>query len=94
MRLLRHTLKLIVLLALIGLAVALYYVANPNLPSFDPPKELHYLQQWNDEQRQTYYYTPRAPRLRACATTGLQRWRCPSARRSSPASTTSPVLAS
>ncbi|WFC62577.1 hypothetical protein EWH21_12895 [Pseudomonas sp. REST10] len=58
MRLLRHTLKLIVLLALIGLAVALYYVANPNLPSFDPPKELHYLQQWNDEQRQTYYYTP------------------------------------
>lgn len=58
MRLLRRTLKLIILLALIGLAVVLYYVANPNLPTYQQPEQLHYLQQWSDEQRQTYYYTP------------------------------------
>jgi len=58
MRLLRRTLKLVILLALIGLAVALYYVANPNLPTYQQPSELHYLQQWSEEQRQTYYYTP------------------------------------
>lgn len=58
MRLLRRTLKLVILLALIGLAVVLYYVANPNLPTYQQPSELHYLDQWSDEQRQTYYYTP------------------------------------
>uniref|UniRef100_A4XUB1 Cytochrome c domain-containing protein n=1 Tax=Ectopseudomonas mendocina (strain ymp) TaxID=399739 RepID=A4XUB1_ECTM1 len=58
MRLLRRTLKLVLVLVLIGLAVVLYYVANPNLPRFEPPEQLHYLQQWSDEQRQTYYYTP------------------------------------
>nr|WP_100548896.1 MULTISPECIES: di-heme-cytochrome C peroxidase [unclassified Pseudomonas] len=58
MRLLRRTLKLFILLALIGLAVALYYVANPNLPTYQQPSDLHYLDQWNEEQRQTYYYTP------------------------------------
>ncbi len=58
MRLLRRTLKLVLVLVLIGLAVVLYYVANPNLPKFEPPEQLHYLQQWSDEQRQTYYYTP------------------------------------
>ncbi|WP_161867104.1 di-heme-cytochrome C peroxidase [Pseudomonas yangonensis] len=58
MRLLRRTLKFVILLALVGLAVVLYYVANPNLPTYQQPNELHYLQQWSDEQRQTYYYTP------------------------------------
>ncbi|WP_417702488.1 di-heme-cytochrome C peroxidase [Pseudomonas sp.] len=58
MRLLRRTLKFVILLALIGLAVALYYVANPNLPTYQQPSELHYLDQWSEEQRQTYYYTP------------------------------------
>lgn len=58
MRLLRRTLKLIIALVLIGLAVALYYVANPNLPSYQQPSALHYLEQWSEEQRQTYYYTP------------------------------------
>ncbi|RMH86025.1 hypothetical protein EA796_06195 [Pseudomonas sp. AOB-7] len=58
MRLLRRTLKLILLLALIGLAVVLYYIANPNLPTFEQPSQLHYLEQWSDEERQTYYYTP------------------------------------
>ncbi|QSL92388.1 hypothetical protein JWV26_22010 [Ectopseudomonas toyotomiensis] len=58
MRLLRRTLKIFILLALIGLAVALYYVANPNLPTYQQPRDLHYLDQWSEEQRQTYYYTP------------------------------------
>jgi len=58
MRLLRRALKLFILLALIGLAVALYYVANPNLPTYQQPSDLHYLNQWGEEQRQTYYYTP------------------------------------
>ncbi|WFS16420.1 di-heme-cytochrome C peroxidase [Pseudomonas sp. 905_Psudmo1] len=58
MRLLRRALKLFILLALIGLAVALYYVANPNLPTYQQPSDLHYLDQWGEEQRQTYYYTP------------------------------------
>lgn len=58
MRLLRRTLKLVILLALIVLAVALYYVANPNLPTYQQPSDLHYLDQWGEEQRQTYYYTP------------------------------------
>ncbi|MFI8743641.1 di-heme-cytochrome C peroxidase [Pseudomonas sp. NPDC077186] len=58
MRLLRRTLKLVLLLVLIGLAVVLYYVANPNLPTFEQPSQLHYLEQWSDEERQTYYYTP------------------------------------
>lgn len=58
MRLLRRTLKLVILLALIGLAVVLYYIANPNLPTYQQPSDLHYLDQWSEEQRQTYYYTP------------------------------------
>lgn len=58
MRLLRRTLKLVILLALIGLAVVLYYIANPNLPTYQQPNDLHYLDQWSEEQRQTYYYTP------------------------------------
>lgn len=58
MRLLRRALKLFILLTLIGLAVALYYVANPNLPTYQQPSDLHYLDQWGEEQRQTYYYTP------------------------------------
>ncbi|RRV28575.1 hypothetical protein EGJ23_04120 [Pseudomonas sp. o96-267] len=58
MRLLRRALKLVILLALIGLAVVLYYIANPNLPTYQQPSDLHYLDQWSEEQRQTYYYTP------------------------------------
>jgi hypothetical protein len=58
MRQLRRALTLVLLLVLIGLAVVLYYVANPNLPTFEQPSQLHYLEQWSDEERQTYYYTP------------------------------------
>ncbi|BAN48209.1 di-heme-cytochrome C peroxidase [Metapseudomonas resinovorans] len=58
MRVLRRVLWLVLLLLLAGLAVVLYYVANPNLPTYQAPSQLHYLQQWSDQQRQTYYYTP------------------------------------
>ncbi|MEO4046540.1 di-heme-cytochrome C peroxidase [Pseudomonas sp. CAU 1711] len=58
MRILRRALLLILLLALGALAVVLYYIANPNLPQFDQPQRVHYLDQWSDEARQTYYYTP------------------------------------
>lgn len=57
-RLLSRLVKLAVLLLIGILAVALYYIANPNLPAYERPSQLHYLQQWSDEQRQTYYYTP------------------------------------
>ncbi|MCY1215718.1 hypothetical protein D9M69_168650 [compost metagenome] len=58
MRLLRRVLLLVLLLLLAGLAVVLYYIANPNLPIYQAPSRLHYLDQWSDQARQTYYYTP------------------------------------
>lgn len=58
MRLLRRVLLLVLLLLLAGLAVVLYYIANPNLPTYQAPSRLHYLDQWSDQARQTYYYTP------------------------------------
>lgn len=58
MRALRRVLLLALVLLLAGLAVVLYYIANPNLPAYQPPSELHYLDQWGEQERQTYYYTP------------------------------------
>jgi len=58
MRVLRRALLLILLLVLAALAVVLYYVANPNLPLFSKPQQVHYLDQWSEQARQTYYYTP------------------------------------
>jgi cytochrome c5 len=58
MRVLRRVLWLVLFLLLAGLAVVLYYVANPNLPAYQAPDQLHYLDQWSDQERQTYYYTP------------------------------------
>ncbi|UCP00519.1 cytochrome c [Metapseudomonas lalkuanensis] len=58
MRVLRRVLWLVLFLLLAGLAVVLYYVANPNLPTYQAPDQLHYLDQWSDQERQTYYYTP------------------------------------
>ena len=64
MRLLRRVVKLVLLLALIALAVVLYYIANPNLPTYKQPEQLHYLDQWTDAERQTYYYTPQGTRVK------------------------------
>ncbi|MDH4582563.1 hypothetical protein E8F20_11875 [Pseudomonas sp. BN415] len=58
MRALRRVLWLVLFLLLAGLAVVLYYIANPNLPAYQAPNQLHYLDQWSDQERQTYYYTP------------------------------------
>ncbi|PYC22546.1 hypothetical protein DMO17_13875 [Aquipseudomonas alcaligenes] len=58
MRILRRAFALILLLILGALAVVLYYIANPNLPVFDRPQQVHYLDQWSEQARQTYYYTP------------------------------------
>jgi hypothetical protein len=58
MRLIRRALLFILLLALGALAVVLYYVARPDIPVFDEPQQVHYLDQWDEQARQTYYYTP------------------------------------
>ncbi len=58
MRVLRRVLWLVLVLLLAGLAVVLYYIANPNLPAYQVPSQLHYQAQWSDQERQTYYYTP------------------------------------
>ncbi len=58
MRLIRRALLFILLLALGALAVLLYYVARPDIPVFDEPQQVHYLDQWDEQARQTYYYTP------------------------------------
>lgn len=58
MRILRRALILLVLLLLAGLAVVLYYIANPNLPAYQAPEKVNYLDQWDAQSRQTYYYTP------------------------------------
>ncbi len=64
LRLLFRVLTLIVVLLGLVLAVVLYYVANPKLPFPAPVKQVHYLQQWSDEQRQTYYFTPQGTQVK------------------------------
>lgn len=76
MRILRRALYGLVLLLVVGLLVALYFIANPNLPVYQQPDKLHYLDQWSAEERQTYYYTPKVPRLKACAMNGSALWSC------------------
>ena len=51
-------------LAVAGLSVGLYFVANPNLPDYQPPQQLHYLDQWSADARQTYYYTPQGTQVK------------------------------
>lgn len=47
-----------------GLGVGLHFVAYPNLPEHEAPETLHYLEQWDDAQRQTYYYTPQGTQVK------------------------------
>lgn len=58
MHFLRRTLHVLFGLLLIATLVALYFIASPNLPLYQPPTKVHYLNQWTAEQRQIYYYTP------------------------------------
>ena len=64
MRILRRVLALLLLAVLFGVALLLYFIANPNLPTFTPAKQLHYLEQWSPEARQTYYYTPQGTQVK------------------------------
>jgi len=64
MRILRRALLLILFIVLAGLAVVLYYIANPNLPAFQKPEQLHYLEQWSPQARQAYYYTPQGTQVK------------------------------
>jgi len=59
--------RLLVLIAvLLGLvlAVVLYYVANPKLPAWSPPRQVHYLEQWSAADRETYYFTPQGTQVK------------------------------
>ncbi len=64
MRLLRRALGAVLLLAVLALGVGLYFVAYPNLPEYEAPEALHYLEQWDATQRQTYYYTPQGTQVK------------------------------
>ncbi|WGT31671.1 di-heme-cytochrome C peroxidase [Pseudomonas atacamensis] len=64
MRLLSRVLALLIVLAVIALAVIVYYVANPKLPFYTPPQQVRYLDQWSEEQRQTYYFTPQGTQVK------------------------------
>jgi len=64
MRTLRHTLYGLLLLLILALGIGLYFIAYPNLPSYQRPEKLHYLNQWSEEERQTYYYTPQGTQVK------------------------------
>ncbi|KAA0958129.1 di-heme-cytochrome C peroxidase [Pseudomonas sp. ANT_H12B] len=64
MHLLFRLLALIAVLLGLGLAVVLYYIANPKLPAWTPAQQVHYLQQWSATDRQTYYFTPQGTQVK------------------------------
>lgn len=64
MRLLRRALLGLLLLAVLAASVGLYFVAYPNLPSYDAPEGFRYLDQWSEADRQTYYYTPQGTQVK------------------------------
>jgi mono/diheme cytochrome c family protein len=67
MFILRLFFRLLVLFAVLlglGLAVALYYVANPKLPAWSPAQQVHYLEQWSASDRETYYFTPQGTQVK------------------------------
>ncbi|MHA6492977.1 di-heme-cytochrome C peroxidase [Pseudomonas borbori] len=64
MRVLRSALYGLIFLVVAALGVALYFVANPNLPTYQQPEKLHYLDQWSSEARETFYYTPQGTQVK------------------------------
>ena len=64
MNLFFRALLLLLALFVTGVCVALYYVAHPNLPQYDAPRHLEYLEQWSEADRQTYYYTPQGTQVK------------------------------
>ncbi|QAY88291.1 di-heme-cytochrome C peroxidase [Pseudomonas arsenicoxydans] len=64
MRLLFRLLALLAALLGLGLAVVLYFVANPKLPTGSPAQQVHYLDQWSDADRQVFYFTPQGTEVK------------------------------
>lgn len=64
MRLFFRLLVLFAVLLGLGLAVVLYYVANPKLPAWSPAQQVHYLEQWSASDRETYYFTPQGTQVK------------------------------
>lgn len=64
LRLIYRVLLLIAVLLAGALALVLYYVANPKLPSYEPVQQVHYLDQWSAADRQTYYFTPQGTQVK------------------------------
>ncbi len=64
LRLLFRLLALFAVLLGLGLAVVLYYVANPKVPTWSPAQQVHYLEQWSAADRQTYYFTPQGTQVK------------------------------
>ncbi|UVJ42867.1 cytochrome c [Pseudomonas sp. LS1212] len=64
MRVFYRTLLLLAVLIALGLAVALYYIARPNLPQYTAAQSLAYLEQWSEADRQAYYYTPQGTQVK------------------------------
>ncbi|MFJ7108848.1 di-heme-cytochrome C peroxidase [Pseudomonas sp. NPDC098740] len=64
MRLFFRLLVLFAVLLGLGLAVVLYYVANPKLPVWPPVQQVHYLEQWSASDREIYYFTPQGTQVK------------------------------
>lgn len=64
MRLFFRLLVLFAVLLGLGLAVVLYYVANPKLPVWSPVQQVHYLDQWSASDREIYYFTPQGTEVK------------------------------
>ncbi|WP_248796862.1 di-heme-cytochrome C peroxidase [Pseudomonas sp. MWU13-2105] len=63
MRIFYRVLLAAFLLICLGIAVILYYVVNPKLPTY-VPAQVRYLEQWSEADRQTYYYTPQGTQVK------------------------------
>ncbi|MBO3275496.1 di-heme-cytochrome C peroxidase [Pseudomonas schmalbachii] len=64
MRIIGRVLLAILLLALVSVGVIAWYTAHPDLPDYSPPEQLHLLPQWDEQARQTYYYTPQGTQVK------------------------------
>ncbi|MFC3939469.1 hypothetical protein CCU68_16480 [Pseudomonas gingeri NCPPB 3146 = LMG 5327] len=64
MRIFYRVLLALILLLGLGLAVILYYIANPKLPTYVPAEQVRYLEQWSPADRQTFYYTPQGTQVK------------------------------
>jgi len=64
MHLLRRALLGLLFLVALFAGIGAYFVAYPNLPAYQQPEQLHYLNQWSEADRQTFYYTPQGTQVK------------------------------